>query len=52
MTLRSIPLEAIGEPDLQRLIDARVSERRDIEYKRDTYGNRDQDYGEFLADVS
>ena len=52
MTLRSIPLEAIEEFDLQRLIDARVAEKRDIDYKRDTYGNRDQDYGEFLADVS
>jgi hypothetical protein len=52
MTLRSIPLEAIEESDLQRLIEARVAEKRDIDYKRDTYGSRDQDYGEFLADVS
>lgn len=52
MTLRSIPLDAIEESDLQRLIDARVEEKRDIEYKRDTYGNRDRDHGEFLADVS
>ena len=50
--MRSIPLEEIGESDLQRLIHARVEEKRDIEYKRDTYGNRDQDHGEFLADVS
>jgi hypothetical protein len=52
MTLRSIPLDAIEESDLQRLIEARVAEKRDIDYKRDIYGNRDQDYGEFLADVS
>jgi Putative DNA-binding domain len=52
MTLRSIPLEAIEESDLQRLIEVRVAEKRDIDYKRDTYGNRDQDHGEFLADVS
>jgi hypothetical protein len=52
MTLRHIPLEAINESDLQRLIEQQVVEKRDIDYKRDTYGNRDQDYGEFLADVS
>jgi predicted HTH transcriptional regulator len=52
MTLRHIPLEAINQSDLQRLIEHQVAEKRDIDYKRDTYGNRDQDYGEFLADVS
>jgi predicted HTH transcriptional regulator len=29
-----------------------VSESRDIEYKRDTYGNADKDHGEYLADIS
>src|ERR1700730_22774 len=52
MTLRHIPLDAISEADLQRLIQDQVAEKRDIDYKRDTYGNRDQDYAEFLADVS
>jgi hypothetical protein len=52
MTLRRIPLEAIEQSDLQRLIEEQVAEKRDIDYKRDTYGNRDQDYGEFLADIS
>jgi hypothetical protein len=52
MTLRHIHLDAISEPDLQRLIQDQVAEKRDIDYKANTYGNRDQDYGEFLADVS
>jgi hypothetical protein len=45
-------LEAVNQSDLQLLIEEQVAEKRDIDYKRDTYGNRDQDYGEFLADVS
>jgi hypothetical protein len=52
MALRHIHLDAISEPDLQRLIQDQVAEKRDIDYKANTYGNRDQDYGEFLADVS
>ncbi|RXG90627.1 helix-turn-helix domain-containing protein [Bradyrhizobium zhanjiangense] len=52
MTLRHISLDAITEADLQRLIQDQVVEKRDIDYKAATYGSRDQDYGEFLADVS
>lgn len=52
MTLRHISLDAITEADLQRLVQDQVAEKRDIDYKAATYGNRDQDYGEFLADVS
>jgi predicted HTH transcriptional regulator len=52
MALRHLPLDQIDQAQLQRLIDGRTSETRDIEYKRDTYGNADKDYGEFLADVS
>jgi hypothetical protein len=37
---------------LQRLIDESVPEGRDIEYKRETYGNADKDHGECLADIS
>lgn len=52
MSLRHLTLDQIDEGQLQRLIEGRVSETRDIEYKRDTYGNADRDHGEFLADIS
>jgi hypothetical protein len=52
MALQHIPLDAISEADLQRLIQDKVAEKRDIDYKRDTYGNADRDIGEFLADIS
>jgi hypothetical protein len=52
MALLHIPLDQIDEAQLQRLIDGRAPETRDIEYKRDTYGSADKDHGEFLADIS
>jgi hypothetical protein len=52
MTLRHLALEEIGEAELQRLITGRATESRDIEYKRDCYGNADKDYGEYLSDIS
>jgi hypothetical protein len=52
MTLRQISLEQINQSHLHRLIDEAVSESRDIEYKREPYGNADRDIGEFLADIS
>ena len=52
MTLQHLALDQIDEAQLRRLIDGRASERRDIEYKRATYGNADKDYGEYLADIS
>src|SRR5215472_1906984 len=52
MTLQHLALDQIDETQLQRLIDGRASERRDIEYKRAIYGNADKDYGEYLADIS
>jgi predicted HTH transcriptional regulator len=52
MALQHLALAQIDQAQLQRLIDGRASETRDIDYKRDTYGNADRDYGEFLADVS
>lgn len=52
MALLHIPLAQIGEPELQRLIDAKVAEARDIEYKQATYGQADADHAEWLADVS
>jgi hypothetical protein len=52
MTLRHLTLEQIDQAQLQGLIDGRASETRDIEYKRDSYGNADKDRGEYLADIS
>jgi predicted HTH transcriptional regulator len=52
MALLHIVLDQINQPQLQRLIDGRAVETRDIEYKRETYGDRDKDHGEFLPDIS
>jgi hypothetical protein len=52
MALQHLPLTAIDEAQLIRLIAAQVAETRDIEYKRDTYGTSDADHAEWLADVS
>ena len=52
MALNHLALSEINCSHLQRLIDGKASETRDIEYKRDTYGSTDKDHGEFLADIS
>jgi hypothetical protein len=52
MALQHIALNQIDEAQLQRLIDGRASETREIEYKRDIYGNADRDHAEYLADIS
>jgi hypothetical protein len=52
MALQHLTLDQIDEAQLQRLIDGKASETRDIEYKRDRYGDADKDYGEYLADIS
>jgi hypothetical protein len=52
MTLRHFSLEEIDQSQLQRLIDEPAPESRDIDYKRDTYGNTDKDHAEYLADIS
>ncbi|MDG5488858.1 ATP-binding protein [Sphingomonas sp. BGYR3] len=46
------PLDTIDEAALMRLIDNQVGERRDLEFKRDLPGGRDDDKKEFLADVT
>lgn len=38
--------------DLQTLVDDRISEGRQLEFKRDHYGRKDEDKREFAADVS
>jgi len=52
MALIHIPLLQIKEHDLNGLIQARVAESRDIEFKRETYGASDADHAEWLADIS
>jgi len=52
MALLHLPLDQINETQLQRLPDGKASETREIDYKRESYGNGDKDHGEFLADIS
>jgi hypothetical protein len=52
MALRHLSFDQIDESQLQRLIDGMTAETRDIEYKRESYGNADKDHGEYLADIS
>lgn len=52
MALIHIPIDEIDQRHLRGLIEAKISKSRDIEYKRDLYGNSDADHAECLADVS
>jgi hypothetical protein len=52
LALLHLPLSAIDEAQLNRVIQAQAGEARDIEYKRESYGNADADHAEWLADVS
>lgn len=45
-------LDAVDEAALRSLIENQVSERSDLEYKRDLPGRGDEDAKEFLADVT
>jgi hypothetical protein len=51
MSLRDIPLDKISEEDINALILTGVPESPLIDYKRDTYGKKDDDKREFLADI-
>lgn len=46
------PIENLGEPDLQRLVENRVSEGRSLDFKRDLPGGSDAERREFLWDVT
>ena len=46
------PIDSIDEATLMRLVENQVSERRDLEFKRDLPGGKDDDVKEFLADIS
>jgi hypothetical protein len=52
MSLLDILWDKITEADLNNLISTGVPESPTIDYKRDTYGNSENDKREFLADVS
>jgi predicted HTH transcriptional regulator len=52
VALFHLPLGAVDEAQLNRLIQAHAAEARDIEYKRETYGGADADHAEWLADIS
>ena len=50
--MNNLKLSEITETDLQRLIDNKVIESRQLEYKRDLTINQSSEKKEFLADVS
>lgn len=50
--LEFMNLDRLSEADLQSLIAAGANESRELDFKRDVYGNADADKREFLADVS
>jgi hypothetical protein len=52
MALLHIPLNQITEDHLNRLIENRAIETRDIEYKSETYDGSDDAIAEWLADIS
>lgn len=52
MSLAHLPLSGIDEHALQSLIEARAPEARDIDYKRDLYGDSEEDKAEWLADIT
>ena len=52
MALLDIPLDRITEADVRRLIAAGAAESLYIDYKQATYGGKEADHAELLADVS
>jgi hypothetical protein len=52
MAFQNRPFADLTEADLRALIDARVEERRDLDYKRDLPGNTPRDRKEYLADLT
>jgi hypothetical protein len=52
MALLDIPLDRISEADLRRLIAAGAAESLYVDYKQATYGGKEADHAELLADVS
>jgi hypothetical protein len=52
MLFRGKRLSDLQEQDLQRLKDDQVQERDTVEYKKDMYGNSDDDKREMLKDIT
>jgi hypothetical protein len=52
MSLQNIPLDRIGEADIQRLLSMGVGESPYLDYKQESYGDAGNDRSEFLADIS
>ena len=52
MIFRGKKLSDLKEEDIQRLVDEEVQERDSVEYKRDMYGNSDDDKREMLKDIT
>jgi len=52
MSLQNIPLDRIGEADIQRLLSMGVNESTYLDYKQETYGDTGNDRSEYLADIS
>lgn len=52
MIFRGKRLSDLQEQDLQRLVNDEVQERDSVEYKRDMYGNSDDDKREMLKDIA
>jgi hypothetical protein len=52
MSIERVNFDDISEADLDALIRAGKPEGRDLEYKRDPYGNRDVDKKEALKDIT
>jgi hypothetical protein len=52
MALLDIPLDSISEDDLSRLIATGARETIHLDFKQSTYGAKENDHVEFLADVS
>lgn len=52
LTLKHLSLDDLAEVHLQGLVDNRVPETRDLEFKRDAIGRDDAAKREFLKDVS
>ena len=45
-------LEKIGFGDINRFVQEKWSEGKTVDYKRDSYGSKDEDKKELLKDVS
>src|SRR5258705_9853795 len=52
MSLQNMPLDTIGEADIQRLLSMGVPESPYLDYKQEAYGDAGDDRSEFLADIS